>query len=77
MAGRAGLRRRQPSPGAPPRHGTVHGRDEVVPVTAEAFRHREGKRSGQALVDALRSAPRGRLDFALASAPMPVRGVRL
>ena len=60
-----------------PQHVTVHGRDEVVVVSAEEFRRLEGSRTGQALIDALRSAPRGKLDLALARAPMPVRGVKL
>ena len=77
MAGRAGLRRRQSSPGTPLRHVAVHGRDKVVLVTAEEFRRLEGKRTGQALIDALQAAPRGKLDLAPARAPMPVRSVRL
>ena len=60
-----------------PQHVTVHGRDEVVVVTAEEFRRLEGSRSGQALIDALAAAPRGKLDLAPPRAPMPVRSVRL
>lgn len=60
-----------------PQHVTVHGRDEVVVVTAEAFRRLEGSRTGQALIDALAAAPRGKLDLAPARARMPVRAVKL
>ena len=60
-----------------PQHVTVHGRDEVMLVSAEEFRRLEGSRTGQAPTDALRSAPRGKPDFAPTRAPMPVRGVKL
>ena len=60
-----------------PQHVTVHGRDEVVLVSAEEFRRLAGNRSGQALIDALQAAPRGKLDLAPARAPMPVRSVKL
>lgn len=60
-----------------PQHVTVHGRDEVVVVTAEEFRRLEGSRSGQALIDALQAAPRGKVELAPARAPMPVRAVKL
>ena len=60
-----------------PQHVTVHGRDEVVIVSAEEFRRLAGSRSGQALIDALAAAPRGKLDLAPARAPMPVRAVKL
>ncbi len=53
-----------------PQHVSVHGRDEVVLVSAEEFRRLEGSRTGQALIDALQSAPRGKLDFAPARAPL-------
>ena len=60
-----------------PQRVTVHGRDEVVVVTVEEFRRLEGSRSGQALIDALQAAPRGKLDLAPARARMPVRAVKL
>ena len=60
-----------------PQHVTVHGRDAVVLVSAEEFCRLEGSRTGQALIDVLQSAPRGKFDFAPARAPMPVRGVKL
>ena len=59
-----------------PQHVTVHGRDEVVVVAAEHFRRIEGSRTGQALIDALRASPAGRIKAA-APMPMPVRDVRL
>jgi prevent-host-death family protein len=40
-----------------PQHVTVHGREEVVIVGADDFRRLAGDRNGQALVDAMRSAP--------------------
>jgi prevent-host-death family protein len=61
-----------------PQHVTVHGRDEVVVIAAEDFRRLHGERTGQALIDAMKSSPHRSVDL---SAPdrvaSPVRPVRL
>ncbi len=38
-----------------PQHVTVHGRDEVVVVSAEEFRRLKGERSGDALIAAMQA----------------------
>jgi prevent-host-death family protein len=59
-----------------PQHVTVHGREEVVIVGADDFRRLAGERSGQALVEAMRSAPwPARIDRRRLR--MPVRDVNL
>ncbi|MFT3777670.1 MAG: type II toxin-antitoxin system Phd/YefM family antitoxin [Ottowia sp.] len=61
-----------------PQHVTVHGRDEVVVITAEDFRRLQGRQTGQALVEALRASPHRDVELALApSQDSPVRDVRL
>jgi len=40
-----------------PQHVTVHGRDEVVVVSAEEFRRLKGERSGDALIAAMQASP--------------------
>jgi prevent-host-death family protein len=62
---------------AGPQHVTVHGRDQVVVVSAEEFRRLKGERGGQALVDALQASPHRDVDIAPARAAMPVRDVQL
>jgi prevent-host-death family protein len=60
-----------------PQHVTVHGRDEVVVVSAEEFRRLKGGRTGQALIAAMQASPDRDLDIAPPRAPMPVRAVDL
>ncbi|GAP35970.1 type II toxin-antitoxin system Phd/YefM family antitoxin [Piscinibacter sakaiensis] len=60
-----------------PQHVTVHGRDEVVVITAEDFRRLQGHPTGQALVDALQASPHPETDLAVARSAMPVRDVLL
>lgn len=60
-----------------PQHVTVHGREAVVVVAAEAFRKLTGETRGQVLIDALRSVPPEDIDLTPARAPMPVREVEL
>jgi prevent-host-death family protein len=60
-----------------PQHVTVHGREEVVVVGADDFRRLAGDRSGQALVDALRTSPHRSTSIEPARARMPVRDVDL
>jgi prevent-host-death family protein len=60
-----------------PQRVTVHGRDEVVVITAEEFRRLKGDLTGQVLIEAMRASPHRDIDIAPARAPMRVRGVRL
>jgi prevent-host-death family protein len=60
-----------------PQHVTVHGRDEVVVVSAEEFRRLKGDRTGAALIEALQASPYRDIDIELQRAPMPVREVDL
>ena len=62
---------------AGPQHVTVHGRAEVVVVSAEEFRRLKGERTGQALIDALQASPYRDVDIAPPRAVMPVRAVQL
>src|SRR5271166_1371358 len=60
-----------------PQHVTVHGRDEVVVVSAEEFHRLKGDRTGAALIEALQASPYRDIDIEPQRAPMPVRGVNL
>lgn len=60
-----------------PQHVTVHGRDEVVVISAEEFRRLRGDLTGQMLVAAMQSSPSPEIDIAPARASMPVRDVVL
>lgn len=60
-----------------PQHVTVHGRDEVVVMSAEEFRRLKGGETGQALIDVMRSSPHRELEIVPKRAVMPVRGVIL
>lgn len=61
-----------------PQHVTVHGRDEVVVITAEDFRRLQGRQTGRALVEALQASPHRDVELTLASSQAsPVRDVRL
>ncbi len=46
-----------------PQRVTVHGRDEVVVLSAEEFRRLNGERSGAALVEALQAFPYSDVEF--------------
>ena len=46
-----------------PQHVTVHGRDEVVVVSAEEFRRLKGERNGDALIAAMQSSPYPDIDI--------------
>jgi prevent-host-death family protein len=56
---------------------TVHGREEVVIVSAEEFRRLRGGVTGQALVDALRASPLREIRIAPRRVGLPVRDVDL
>ena len=60
-----------------PQHVTVHGRDEVVVISAEEFRRLKGERSGDALIAAMQASPYRDIDIEPKREPMPVRGVDL
>ncbi|HKH81237.1 MAG TPA: type II toxin-antitoxin system Phd/YefM family antitoxin [Methylovirgula sp.] len=60
-----------------PQHVTVHGRDEVVVVSAEEFHRLKGDRSGAALVAAMQASPYHDTDIEPEHARMPVRGLHL
>jgi len=60
-----------------PQHVTVHGRDEVVIVSAEEFRRLTGQRSGQALIAAMQASPHRDMDIEPRRARMPVRDIVL
>jgi prevent-host-death family protein len=56
-----------------PQHVTVHGRDEVVVISAEEFRRLKGDRTGEALIAAMQASPHRDIDIEPERAPMPVR----
>lgn len=60
-----------------PQHVTVHGRDEVVVVAAKEFRRLNGGRTGQSLIDVLRSSPHRDINLEPRRARMRVRGISL
>lgn len=60
-----------------PQHVTVHGRDEVVVVSAEEFRRLKGNPSGAALVEAMRASPYPEIDLEPERHRAPVRDVSL
>src|SRR6478609_7112035 len=60
-----------------PQHVTVHGRDEVVVVSAEEFRRLKGERSGDALIAAMQASPYRDIDIEPRRGLMPVRKVDL
>lgn len=60
-----------------PQHVTVHGRDEVVVISAEEFRKMKGGLTGQALIDAMQSSPYREIAIEPKRSPMPVRNVDL
>jgi len=60
-----------------PQHVTVHGRDEVVVISAEQFRRFQGGLTGQALIDALQASPHQDAEIEPARGAMPVRDTTL
>jgi prevent-host-death family protein len=60
-----------------PQHVTVHGRDEVVVISAEEFRRLKGDLTGQALIDAMQASPHRDIDIEPKRARMPVRDIAL
>lgn len=61
-----------------PQHVTLHGRDAVVVVDADAYRRLTSARTGQLLVEALQASPHQDIDIAPPrDIEMPVRDVEL
>jgi prevent-host-death family protein len=60
-----------------PQRVTVHGRDEVVVISADEFRRLKGDLTGEALIVAMRACPHRGFDIEPKRAPMPVREVAL
>jgi prevent-host-death family protein len=60
-----------------PQHVTVHGRDEVVVVSAEEFHRLKGDRSGRLLIELMRDSPLRDIEFEPAPVHSPVRDVKL
>jgi len=60
-----------------PQHVTVHGRDEVVVISAHEFRRLKGDLTGQALVDLLRNSPLRDINIEPKPTRSPVRDVKL
>ena len=58
-----------------PQRVTVHGRDEVVILSAEDFRRLNGERSGAALIEAMRDFPCQDVDFDADRDRSPAPGV--
>ena len=60
-----------------PQHVTVHGRQEVVIISADEFRRLKGDRSGEALIAAMQASPHRDIEIIPVRTPMPVRDVPL
>src|SRR5580698_9188395 len=58
-----------------PQRVTVHGRDEVVVISADEFRRLKGDLTGEALITAMQASPHRDIDIEPSRAPMPVREV--
>jgi prevent-host-death family protein len=59
-----------------PQHVTVHGRDEVVVISADEFRRLKGDLTGEALIAAMQASPHRDIDIEPRRTQMPVRPVR-
>ena len=60
-----------------PQHVTVHGRDEVVVISAEEFRRLKGDLTGESLIAVMQASPYREIDIELKRTPLPVRKVVL
>ena len=58
-----------------PQHVTVHGRDEVVVISAEEFRRLKGDLTGEALITAMQASPHRDIEIEPRRTAMPVREV--
>lgn len=60
-----------------PQHVTVHGREEVVVISADEFRRLKGDRSGEVLIAAMQASPHRDIEIAPGRASLPARDVTL
>lgn len=60
-----------------PQHVTVHGREEVVVISAEEFRRLRGDITGEALIAVMQASPHRNVSIEPKREPMPVRDVSL
>ena len=60
-----------------PQYVTVHGRDEVVIISAEEFRRLKGDLTGEALIAAMQASPHRDVEIEARRTLLPVRGVSL
>lgn len=60
-----------------PQRVTVHGRDEVVVISAEEFRRLKGELSGKTLIAAMQASPYREIEIEPGRKQMPVRKVSL
>jgi prevent-host-death family protein len=60
-----------------PQRVTVHGRVEVVVISAEEFRLLKGEPTGEALIAAMQTSPHRDIDIEPSRTTMPVREVNL
>jgi prevent-host-death family protein len=58
-----------------PQRVTVHGREEVVVISAAEYRRLKGEHSGAALIEAMQASPSRDLEIAPDRSAMPVRAV--
>jgi prevent-host-death family protein len=58
-----------------PQHVTVHGRDEVVVISAEEFRRLKGDLTGESLIAAMGASPHRDVEVEPKRTPLPVRKV--
>src|SRR5258708_38178670 len=56
-----------------PQRVTVHGRDEVVVISAEEFRRLKGDPTGAALIAAMQASPPRGIDIEPKRTPRPLR----
>ena len=60
-----------------PQQVTVHGRPEVVVISADDYRRLAGERSGEALIEAMQASPYPEIDIEPGRTSLPVRDVTL
>jgi prevent-host-death family protein len=60
-----------------PQHVTIHGRVEVVVISAQEFRRLEGERTGDVLIAAMQASPYPDIEIEPKRTPMPVRRMDL
>ena len=56
-----------------PQHVTVHGKDDVVVISAEEFRRLKGDQTGADLIAAMQASPYRDIDLTTERTVMPVR----